>query len=247
MKFSALIFMVLISGCYLQDLSSIHTIYISGPPVRKNKKWKRVSWFKQSKVLYDILKQEIERVEDNSIELFPKKEYRPSVIRDLSGSSIVDTSVVDKFLTQKELESQFKDLDSLLDDLVILIMKRHRELRDDFEELDEGGDKIHLIAHGRGGKLLSMLKESEFRDVIGSYIVFDGDDAIGNINSLETVSDEYKLGEYGFVDLALKSDGNLIINVDLAEMLGVSKSHKGEIIALATGIVGLIGGIIALF
>lgn len=76
--------------------------------------------------------------------------------------------------------------------------------------------------------------------------MFDGNDVISDINSVESVSDEYKLGEFGFIDLALKSDGNLIVNVDLAEIFGVDKSHKGEIIALITGIVGLIAGIIAL-
>ena len=228
--------------------SAVHTIYVSGPPVVKNKRW-----FKESKVLYDAIKKEVKSNFDE-IELFPKKQYRESIVR---YDEIIKPLEFNKFLSKREIRKRFKNKERLLDDLVVLILNRHKELRDEFEGLD---DKIHLMAHGEGGELLLMLKRSPYNSLIRSYVVFDGDESrYRTISASRDLDDSISTGTVSeadialtdtarVIDLALKSNGNLVINFDMSQMLGSNKSkgHKAEIATLATAVVGLIAGILAL-
>lgn len=223
------------------SLSGVHTIYISGPPVKKNKQW-----LKESKILYNAIKEEIIKSGDE-IELFPKKKFRESIVRDQ------DITVSKKFLSKKEIESEFDDMDKLLDSLVLLIFKRHKELRDELVGLD---NKIHLMAHGRGGELLLKLKDSAYKGLIKSYVVFNGDEDLyysfesdSFLEDLSSVESDYESSSTekdDILTLAIKTNGNLIVNFALGDFLSEKKSNKGNKIALVTGIVGLIGTIIAL-
>lgn len=215
-------------------LYPVHTIYVSGPPSYKNKRW-----IKESKILYDALKNEIQSNGDE-IELFPKRYYRDSIVRE-------DKAVEPyKFLKKKEIIKSFDNLDKLMDDLVLLIFQRHKELRDDFDGLD---DTIHLMAHGRGGELLLKLKDSGYAGLIKSYVVFDGDEKLYDSVSYENTS--LDSSEDSVIGLALKyldtkSNGDLVINFNMPESLEVKGNNKAEIITLVTAVVGFIAGLVAL-
>ncbi len=201
-------------------LHGSHTIYVSGPPVYKNKKW-----HKQSKAIYDSLKREVLRRGDE-IELFPKRIYRMDLTNTTDSSSRIN-----KYLTKREMLSVYKNKERLLDDLIMLILRRSSQI----------GEPIHLIAHGMGGELLLMLKTGEYKNVIGPCIVFDGDE-----NLYESTSGAGKLYDGELIDLALNNNGEIVINFDLLKTIG-SGTSKTELAALITAIIGLIGGIIALF
>lgn len=226
--------LIFISLLTLDTLFPIHTIYVSGPPTYKNRRW-----HKQSKVLYNALRSEVHR-QSNEIELFPKRIYRANIKRVESRSAedsidLVDNTSANKYLSKKEMVRLYENLDRLLDDLTMLILKRSNECE----------DKIHLIGHGRGGELLLLLKEGKYKNIIGSCVVFDGDESLYE-NTSEDTEGQLDIYDGDVIDIALKSNGNLVLNFDLPKAFGIKNSNKGEIVALATGIVGVIAAILAL-
>jgi hypothetical protein len=256
-KFKRILFFIIACGCFICPTLISHTIYISGPPVNKNRKW-----FKHSKLLYDTIKSEIES-KDETCELFPKKFYRDSVQAslvqaslvetDLSGTDLSGTDRGDKFYSKKELVRVWQDKERLLEDLFMLIVKRHRELEEEFELSDDDDNRIRLMAHGSGGELLLMLKDSPYANLVRSYVVFDGNTGVGstgvgNTEKYDITSSSYDEESGGdIIGLALRSDGNLVVNFDLKSILGNSKSgHGAEIVTLVTALAGLIGAILAL-
>jgi hypothetical protein len=272
-KFKRILFFIIACGCFICPTLISHTIYISGPPVNKNRKW-----FKHSKLLYDTIKSEIES-KDETCELFPKKFYRDSVQAslvqaslvetDLSGTDLSGTDRGDKFYSKKELVRVWQDKERLLEDLFMLIVKRHRELEEEFESSGsdlsgyDDDNRIRLMAHGSGGELLLMLKDSPYANLVRSYVVFDGSTtdqsgtdesgtdesgSVGNTEKYDITSSSYDEESGGdIIGLALRSDGNLVVNFDLKSILGNSKSgHGAEIVTLVTALAGLIGAILAL-
>lgn len=158
--------MFLLFLLFLLGMSSIcpqgfrtHTIYISGPPLKEYK-----SWYKKSKYLYRGLKKEIES-EGNTIELFPKKSYRKSLLkkRKLNHS-----------LSKKSLGRRYEEKNELLKELIELILKRHKEIKELNLEDKIWDERIHLQAHGKGSRLLHKLKESTYSKLLGVLISFDG-------------------------------------------------------------------------
>jgi len=180
---------------------------------------------------------------------------------DLSGTEdIVQTRLVrsDKFYSKKELVRVWQNKERLLEDLFMLIVKRHRELEEEFELSDDDDNRIRLMAHGSGGELLLMLKDSPYANLVRSYVVFDGNTSVGNTTDrsgsvgntekYDITSSSYDEESGGdIIGLALRSDGNLVVNFDLKSILGNSKSgHRAEIVTLVTALAGLIGAILAL-
>jgi len=188
----------------------MHIIYVSGPPLEKNK-----DWFKESKVIYAGIKKKV-NLEDNTVELFPKKNYRNELGKRRRSKHS---------LSKRELLSKYDDIDKLLKELTDLIIKRRDEILlknnavNDFldeENLDTVDDDIywednawdthiHLRSSGLGSELLYMLNSGVYRALLGTLVTFDGkkyessetDDDFGNtiinitVNQVSDISDEY--------------------------------------------------------
>lgn len=242
------------------NISAIHTIYISGPPVLSTRVlstpvFKNKRWYKESKILYNALKDEI-KTTGGSVELFPKRIYRSKIEVSNRDARVRDAKVKRKLYTKKELLLCFDSTDEsgigvLEAELVKLILKRASELEettmssdtsiyDSYEDYTEdsdqlGSDLIRLVGHGRGGELLIRLKNGRYRDLIGPCVIFEGHTSVGDTQASDTNTE-------------LPRDIVSLNREEVLQEMGVDykTSHKTEIAAMITAIVGLISGILAL-
>ena len=181
-------------ACILQATSPLkteplktHTIYISGPSISGcfDKKW-----LKESKALYKGIKDGVE-LSGNTIELFPKRSYRDSIIKNKRRGK-------KKLLSTKDIVSMYSKREELVLDLINLILKRREEILVLNRDGDIYDERIHLRSHGKGIELLELLKNSKYREFIGSLISFEGDPESYDeyeSSSYEYIEDSYEVEE----------------------------------------------------
>ena len=225
-----------------------HTIYITGPCETRD-------WFKKSKLIYKGLKKET-RSQGNTIELFPKKRYRESILRSKHRKHYT--------VSKRQLIRAYEDEDLILQDLVKLIIKRRDEiLQLNSTNLDSATQelrtqesrtldtRIHLRSHCSGSRIIKKLLRTDLRMYLGTLISIDSPGSLydydfidlENIDDLEKISNDIRVDPGVIVNLNINQ-------VSQSDIWAVSSGLKGcstkKFLTTVGVLVGIIGAILAI-